>query len=131
MTDQDLVAEAIQARRNAYAPYSEFAVGAAAVTPAGKVYRGCNVENGVYNLGLCAERVALFKAVSEGDTEFQAVAVATATGAVPCGACRQVLREFGGRDGRLRVLVARLDGSYRTYTIEELLPDAFTPDQLS
>ncbi len=131
MTDQELVAQAILARRNAYAPYSRFAVGAALVTRTGKIYHGCNVENAVYSLGLCAERVAVFKAVSDGEAEFEVVAVATETGATPCGACRQVLREFGGRNGDLRVLVARLDGSFQAFTIAELLPEAFTSDQLT
>jgi cytidine deaminase len=79
---------------------------------------------------MCAERTALFKAVSEGERDFEAIAVVTATGAMPCGACRQVLREFGGPHGDLRVIVADLDGDNRTFTIDQLLPEGFTPDQL-
>jgi cytidine deaminase len=94
------------------------------------VYTGCNVENASYPLCICAERVAVFKAVSEGEHEFEAIAVVTLTGAMPCGACRQVLREFGGPEGDLRVLVSDLESDYRTFTIDQLLPEGFTPDQL-
>jgi cytidine deaminase len=130
MTDQALVEEAIRARRHAYAVYSGFAVGAALQTRAGTVYRGCNVENAAYPLTICAERVAVFKAVCEGDMDLEAIAVVTDTGAAPCGSCRQVLREFGGPDGKLRVLIARPDGTFRAYTIADLLPEAFTPGQI-
>lgn len=130
MTDVELVALAQQARRYAYASYSNFPVGAALLARSGRVFTGCNVENAAYPLGICAERTAVFKAVSEGEREFAAIAVVTATGAMPCGACRQVLREFGGPAGDLRVLVADLDGHMRTFTIAELLPEGFTPNQL-
>jgi cytidine deaminase len=95
------------------------------------VYTGCNVENASYPLSMCAERTALFKAVSEGERQFEAIAVVTATGAMPCGACRQVLREFSGPNGDLRILVSDLQGNTRAFTIDELLPAGFTPDQLS
>jgi cytidine deaminase len=130
MTDLELVNLAQQARERAYAPYSHFPVGAALLGRSGRVFTGCNVENASYPLVMCAERTAVFKAVSEGEREFEAIAVATATGAMPCGACRQVLREFGGPDGDLRVLVADLADHIRTFTIAELLPEGFTPDQL-
>ena len=130
MTDQELTAEAQQAREHAYARYSGFPVGAALLGRSGKVYTGANVENASYPLTICAERVAVAKAVSEGEREFEAIAVVTATGATPCGACRQVLREFAGSEGELRVIVADLDGNSTTFTIEELLPHGFTPDQL-
>jgi cytidine deaminase len=94
------------------------------------VYTGCNVENAAYPLVICAERTAVFKAVSEGERTFESIAVVTATGAMPCGACRQVLREFGGPDGDLRVIVADLSGENRVFTIAELLPEGFTPEQL-
>jgi cytidine deaminase len=94
------------------------------------VYAGCNVENASYPLTSCAERTALVKAVSEGEREFEAIAVVTDTGAMPCGACRQVLREFGGPDGDLRVIVADLEDNVRTFTIDELLPKGFIPEQL-
>ena len=130
MTDPELVMLARQAREKAYAAYSGFPVGAALLGRSGKVYTGCNVENAAYPLTICAERTAVVKAVSEGEREFEAIAVVTATGATPCGSCRQVLREFAGPKGDLRVIVADLDGNSSTYTIEELLPHGFTPDQL-
>ena len=130
MTDEELVALAGQARQRAYAPYSNFPVGAALLGRSGRVFTGCNVENAAYPLTTCAERTAVTKAVSEGEKSFEAIAVVTATGATPCGACRQILREFGGPDGDLRVIVADLEGNNRTYTIDELLPAGFTPDQL-
>ena len=130
MTDQELVALAGRARQHAYAPYSNFPVGAALLGRSGQVFTGCNVENAAYPLTTCAERTAVTKAVSEGESSFEAIAVVTATGATPCGACRQILREFGGPAGDLRVIVADLEGNHRTYTIDELLPAGFTPDQL-
>jgi cytidine deaminase len=129
-TDEELIALAKQARERAFAPYSNFAVGAALLGRSGLVYTGCNVENAAYPLTTCAERTAVTKAVSEGEREFEAIAIVTATGATPCGACRQILREFGGTEGSLRVIVANLDGDMRTFTIAELLPASFTPDQL-
>lgn len=129
-TDPDLVARARQARDRAYAPYSNFPVGAALLGRSGRVYTGCNVENAAYPLTTCAERTAVTKAVSEGEQAFEAIAVVTATGAAPCGACRQILREFAGPEGHLRVIIADTAGRSRTYTIAELLPAAFTPDQL-
>jgi len=129
-SDRELVALAAEARELAYAPYSEFPVGAALLGRSGRVYTGCNVENASYPLSTCAERTAVSKAVSEGERGFEAIAVVTATGATPCGACRQILREFGGPEGDLRVLVADTEGNVRTFTIAELLPAGFTPDQL-
>lgn len=128
--DAELMDLARQARERAYVPYSHFPVGAALLGRSGRVYTGCNVENAAYPLAICAERTALFKAVSEGEGNFEAIAVVTATGAMPCGACRQVLREFGGPDGDLRVIVADLNGESRVFTIAELLPEGFTPEQL-
>jgi cytidine deaminase len=122
MTDIELIALAQQARERAYVPYSNFPVGAALLGSSGQVYTGCNVENAAYPLCTCAERTAVTKAVSEGEREFEAIAVVTA--------CRQILREFSGRDGDLRVIVADLDGNVRTFTIDQLLPEGFTPDQL-
>lgn len=130
MTDRELIALAKQARDNAYARYSGFPVGAALLGRSGRVFTGSNVENAAYPLSTCAERTAVTKAVSEGEREFEAIAVVTSTGATPCGACRQILREFAGRDGDLRVIIANLEGDSRTFTIEELLPHGFTPDQL-
>jgi len=130
LTDPELVALARQARENAYAPYSKFPVGAALLGRSGRVFTGCNVENASYPLCICAERTAVGKAISEGERSFVAIAVVTATGATPCGACRQVLREFGGPAGDLRVIVADTAGNACTFTIAELLPAGFTPDQL-
>jgi cytidine deaminase len=129
-TDRQLIEMARQVRELAYAPYSHFPVGAALLGRSGRVYTGCNVENASYPLTICAEQAAITKAVSEGEREFEAIAVMTATGATPCGACRQILREFGGPDGDLRVIVADTEGRVRTFTIAELLPAGFTPDQL-
>ncbi|MGD2207613.1 MAG: cytidine deaminase [Anaerolineae bacterium] len=126
----ELVALAKKAREQAYAPYSNFAVGAALLGRSGQVYLGCNVENAAYPLCTCAERTAVSKAVSEGEREFEAIAVVTSTGATPCGACRQILHEFSGLDGDLQVLVADTAGRIRTFTLAELLPQGFTPDQL-
>jgi cytidine deaminase len=132
MTDQDetteLIALATKARGRAYAPYSNYAVGAALLGKSGRVYTGCNVENAVYSLTICAERAALFKAVSEGEREFSALAVVTANGGSPCGACRQVLAEFGPD---LRVLIAVPGRLIAVKTVAELLPHAFGPRDLT
>ncbi len=130
VTDSELVERAQQAWERAYAPYSNFPVGAALLGRSGQIFTGCNVENAAYPLVTCAERTAVTKAVSEGEREFEAIAVVTNTGATPCGACRQILREFAGPEGNLRVIVADRDGNVRTFTIAELLPEGFTPDQL-
>jgi cytidine deaminase len=130
-TDRELIEVARQARERAYAPYSGFPVGAALLGRSGRVYAGCNVENASYPLTTCAERTAVARAVAEGERDFEAIAVVTSTGATPCGACRQILREFGGPEGELRVLVADLEGNVRAFTINELLPAGFTPDQLA
>jgi cytidine deaminase len=124
---RDLVGRAIEARSPAYAPYSSYAVGAALLVGSGRVYTGCNIENAVYPLTVCAERVAVFKAVSAGDRDFIALAVATASGGSPCGACRQVLREFGTDT---IVLIADTAGHYRETTIADLLPDSFSAADL-
>lgn len=123
-----LVAEALQARERAYAPYSGYRVGAALLGRSGRVYTGCNVENAAYPLSTCAERAAVVKAVSEGEREFIAIAVATANGGAPCGACRQVLREFGED---IVVLIADSSGDYRETTVGELLPGSFSAADLS
>jgi cytidine deaminase len=128
--DEELVSVATMARQKAYARYSSFPVGAALRGKSGRVFAGCNVENASYPLSICAERTALFKAVSEGERAFETIAVVTSTGATPCGACRQVLREFGGPEGDLRVIVADTSGEARVFTVDELLPEGFTPDQL-
>jgi cytidine deaminase len=122
-----LIAKAMKAREQAYAPYSHFTVGAALLGKSGRVYTGCNVENASYGLSICAERAAVFKAVSEGERDFKAIAVVTEKGVTPCGACRQVLMEFGED---MQVIVANESGEYRVLTLRELLPEAFTPENL-
>ena len=124
---QDLIRQAIEARRLAYVPYSSFPVGAALLTQAGKIFTGCNIENASYGLTVCAERVAIWKAVSEGETKFVALAVATNIGGSPCGACRQVMAEFAPD---MPVLIADLSGLSTATSVAELLPLAFTPQHL-
>ena len=124
---EELVAHAMEARKHAYAPYSGYKVGAALLSKSGQVYTGSNVENAVYPLTTCAERVAVVKAVSEGEREFHALAVSTKNGGAPCGSCRQTLREFG--DG-IVVLIADGTGAYRETTVAELLPGSFSADNL-
>lgn len=125
---QKLVQTALQARRWAYAPYSHYSVGAALLTISGRIYDGVNVENASFPNTICAERVAVFKAVSEGERQFDAIAVVTENGGSPCGACRQVLAEFGLD---LLVIIADREGNILyEMTLNELLPDAFTPSKL-
>lgn len=128
MTDEELIGLAIQARKYSYAPYSHYTVGAALLARSGKVYTGCNVENASYGLAVCAERVALWKAISEGERDFLAIAIVTENGGTPCGACRQVLAEFV--HGSFRILVADALGNYFTYSLDQLLPKAFTAANL-
>ncbi len=127
MTAEELIGLAREARQRAYAPYSRFAVGAALLGRSGRVYTACNVENVSYGLSICAERAAVFKAVSEGEQEFEALAVVTSAGGSPCGACRQVLAEF---NYNMTVYVADTEGQCRAFTVEELLPEAFMPEDL-
>ena len=125
---EKLIAAANEARQWAYAPYSEYKVGAALLTASGRIYDGVNVENAAYPSSICAERVAVFKAVSEGEHEFVAIAVVTANGGTPCGSCRQVLSEFGGET---QVIVASTDGELLMETsVSDLLPGAFGPTNL-
>jgi cytidine deaminase len=125
---QKLIDLAIEARELAYAPYSNYRVGAALLTRSGKIYTGVNVENAAYPTGTCAERVAIFKAVSEGEREFVALAVVTGNGGMPCGACRQVMAEFGLD---LTVLIADAEGKLRQEAVlSELLPGAFRPGDM-
>ena len=124
MTDRELINIAVEAAGEAYAPYSGFRVGAALECADGTVFTGCNVENASYGLSVCAERTAVFKAVSEGRRSFRRLAV-FAEGeeyCMPCGACRQVLQEFAPE---LEILSARGDGRYVSYALRELLPHPF------
>jgi cytidine deaminase len=122
-----LVARAAEARGAAYVPYSHFPVGAALRGTNGTVYTGCNVENASYGLTICAERNAAAHAVAEGERRFEAIAVVTENGVTPCGMCRQVLAEFGPT---MTVIVADVAGNRRIYNMADLLPAAFTPEQL-
>jgi cytidine deaminase len=123
-----LVSAAADARKLAYAPYSNYAVGAALKTKTGKMYTGANVENAVNSLGTCAERVAIFKAVVDGETEFESIAVVTENGGSPCGSCRQVLAEFGLET---EVIVADASGTIQMRTsVGKLLPESFGPRDL-
>ena len=123
-----LIQAALQMRQRAYAPYSHYAVGAALLTASGRVFMGCNVENAAYPSSMCAERVAVYKAVSEGEKQFTAIVVATENGGTPCGGCRQVLAEFG-----LDTVVLIVDGEgavRQETTVRDLLPGAFGPADL-
>jgi len=123
-----LIQLAVEARERAYAPYSNYFVGAALVTSSGKFFMGCNVESAAYPTGMCAERVAIFKAVSEGERDFVALAVVTSNGGTPCGACRQVMAEFGLDTV---VLIADAQGNLKQEaSVSELLPGAFGPGDL-
>lgn len=129
MTYRELSAAALSARNTAYAPYSGYLVGAALLAASGKVYTGCNVENASYGATLCAERTAFAKAISDGEREFTALAIAggagdTVDGACPpCGICRQVMAEFCSPD--FAVVVVTGEDGYQTYRLEDLLPHAF------
>jgi cytidine deaminase len=127
-SDAALLAAAARARGTAYAPYSRFRVGAAVRTASGAVYTGANIENASYGLSHCAERVAIHKAVSEGHRRLEAIAVVAdgPSPAMPCGACRQVMAEFGVR----RVIVATPAGRRRVRTLRQLLPEPFLADRL-
>ncbi len=131
LTDQEvrsLIELANTARIHAYAPYSGYAVGAALRTKSGRVYTGVNIENAAYPAGICAERVAVFKAVSDGEREFEVLALVTDNGGTPCGACRQVLTEFGLDT---LILIADSRGNLlKSMTAGELLPEAFRPEDL-
>jgi cytidine deaminase len=127
MTHDDLIAGATRARERAYTPYSNFKVGAALLGKSGKVYTGCNVENAAYGPSMCAERIAVFKAASEGEREFEAIAIVTDNGASPCGTCRQVMMEFAPD---MTVIIADTEGNISLTKVRISLPDGFTPDQL-
>ncbi|AXI29805.1 MULTISPECIES: cytidine deaminase [Priestia] len=130
MEPKQLIDEAIAASKQAHVPYSQFHVGAALLTTDGKIYRGCNIENASYGLTNCAERTAIFKAVSEGDKQFSAIAVVGDTdGPIsPCGACRQVLAEFC--DDHTQIILANLKGDFVITNINEILPGYFSSKDL-
>ena len=131
---QDLCKAAIDIRKNCYAPYSHFCVGAALLTAGGKIYTGVNVENAAYGPSNCAERTAVFKAVSEGERDFTAIAIAGGPEdgkldyCPPCGVCRQVLAEFCAAD--FEIILPSSSGETKRFTLAELLPESFGPDNL-
>ena len=138
MDDRDrteLVRQAFLAQQQAYAPYSEFLVGAALLTEDGKIYQGCNIENAAYSPGNCAERTAFFKAVSEGRRDFKAIAIVgnkrgeAGDYCPPCGVCRQVMREFCAPDD-FKIYLAKSPEDYREFTLEQILPMGFGPENL-
>ncbi len=132
MTNQELCTLAINAMDRAYVPYSGYTVGAALLTTSGKVFIGCNIENAAYSPTICAERTAIFKAVSEGEKDFVKIAVAGGKGGKiegafpPCGVCRQVMAEFC--DKNFEVLVVTSKDSFEKYTLADLLPHSFSKD---
>lgn len=128
-----LIEEAIKARENAYTPYSDFMVGAALLTEGGIIYRGCNIENGAYSPSNCAERTAFFKAISDGERQFQAIAIVGAKKDAlkedwefcsPCGVCRQVMAEFCDPN-KFEIVLYRGSGEVKSYLLKELLPLGF------
>ena len=136
MDDSRLVELALEAREHAYTPYSHWAVGAALLCADGTVYQGCNIENAAYTPSNCAERTAFFKAVYDGQRDFEAIAVVggpegqpAPAFCAPCGVCRQVMMEFCDPES-FRIVLGRSDGEPRVYLLHELLPEGFGPDNL-
>jgi cytidine deaminase len=125
MEYNDLILKAKETLKNAYTPYSHYQVGASVLTKSGKVFTGCNIENASYGLTICAERTAIFKAVSEGEKEIIALAVINSSDdySRPCGSCRQVMAEFMKDDAK--IILANKNGDYVVKTLEQILPDAF------
>jgi len=135
MTDRELVLKAIDAMKNSYSPYSNFKVGASLLTESCKVYTGCNIENVAFGPSICAERVAFFKAISEGEKNFSKIAVVGGKDGIissstpPCGVCRQVMREFC--DDNFEILIVRENENYEKVLLKDLLPNSFKPEILS
>lgn len=135
MVNRELIRLALEAREMAYAPYSKYRVGAALLTKQDRVYKGCNIENAAYTPTNCAERTAFFKAVSEGERAFEAIAIvggyqgAPTSYAYPCGVCRQVMREFCD-PAEFRIITAISEEQYVERTLAELLPEGFGPENL-
>jgi cytidine deaminase len=136
MNCEELIRHALKARENSYCPYSSYAVGACVECADGSIFEGCNVENASYGATNCAERTAIFKAVSEGHKEIVAIAIVggkvgeeITDFAYPCGVCRQVINEFAKGDAK--IIVAKSENDYKDLTLQELLPEAFGPNNLS
>jgi len=130
MSKDQLITKAGQIRNRAYVPYSNFPVGAALLTASGKTYTGCNIENAAYPVACCAERVAIFKAISDGENDFSEMAVIADTDrpVPPCGSCRQVMSEFFERS--MNIHLTNLKHQIKTITMEDLLPFSFQPNDL-
>lgn len=134
--ENKLIKEAIAAREHAYTPYSHFKVGAALLAKSGKIYHGCNIENAGYTPSNCAERTAFFKAVSEGEREFEAIAIVAGPEGgelaftAPCGVCRQVMMEFCDYE-KFRIIIGTAPDAYREFTLKEILPYGFGPNNLA
>ncbi|MFY9234949.1 MAG: cytidine deaminase [Fimbriimonadaceae bacterium] len=126
----DLLAAAIAARSQAYAPYSGYAVGAALLDEQGRIHVGCNVENVSYGLTICAERSAVARMIAEGGIRIREIALVTKDGGTPCGACLQVLLEFAEKPEELLVRIAGADGETRTCTLRDLLPQGFSSTEV-
>lgn len=133
--EKELIKLALEARKNAYAPYSNYLVGASVLTESGRMYTGCNIENASYGATNCAERTAIFKAVSEGERSIKAICIAggkrgeePSSYAYPCGMCRQVISEFGNDE--TKIIVANSETDFKVYSLKEILPFAFTKENL-
>lgn len=133
---KELISAALEVRKKSYSPYSHFQVGASVLTNELRIYTGCNIENAAYSPGICAERTAIYKAVSEGCRKIKAIAVvgdkegtSVLQYAFPCGVCRQVMREFANPD-ELLVIIAKNCEEFQTYTLKQLLPESFGPEHL-
>ena len=133
--EKKLIRLALKARENAYAPYSNYMVGAAVLTGSGKIYTGCNIENASYGATNCAERTAIFKAVSEGERSVDTICIVggksgeePSSYAYPCGMCRQVIWEFG--NDKTKIIVANSEDNFKVYSMKEILPFAFSKDNL-
>ena len=126
---KELIKLSIQAQKVSYSPYSNFAVGASLLGKSGKVYTGANIENASYPAGICAERVAMSKAISEGEKDFEAICITASSGdhIYPCGVCRQFMSEFSSD---LKVIIAKNEDDFKLHTISELLPCSFNKDDL-
>lgn len=135
ISDKELIKAALSAREYSYSPYSNYQVGAALLSAEGRIYTGCNIENAAYTPTNCAERTAFFKAVSEGVTAFEKIAIVGSPKgevcqyAFPCGVCRQVMEEFCNPD-MFRILTAKSEQDYKVFTLRELLPEGFGPDNV-
>lgn len=135
MNEKDLISVALEARTMSYSPYSKYKVGAALLTKSGKVYKGCNIENAAFSPTNCAERTAFFKAVSDGEREFAAIAIVGGYDeipvdyAFPCGVCRQVMMEFCN-PREFKVITAISENEYKSSTLEEILPYGFGKNNL-